>query len=235
MQPSISKEAAFVITLSGEDHRLPKLMHLFYKYANLHLHPFYGINGNVQFNKSIYNNLTVGQLGLRETMKMFFNMTIRENYDQVLVFQDDAIPHVNFTSLYRNLPEKCQQADILLLGAIIWHKKRSAWPRGACFDADRLTFGAYGMLVKNVAFHPILYWLDRVSYITFDHVYRYLQQSGVTVRVAYPPFLVIMDVSHKSLIDNRRKKIQFNVQKRAEIHDWQLENYPVATILPKQD
>ena len=228
------KESAFVITLSGEDHRLPKVLELFEKYTNRRLHPFYGINGNAQFKKRLHQNLTVGQSGLRETMKMFFNMTIRENYDQVMVFQDDAIPHKNFTYLYEHLPQQCAEADVLLLGASIWHQRHSEWPIGSCFDADRLTFGAYGLLVKKSAFRPILYWLDRVTYITFDHIYRYLQQSGLTVRVAYPPFLIIMDVSHKSLINNRRKKIQFNVEKRAKIHDWHLENYPLATILPRE-
>ena len=227
------KESAFVITLSGEDHRLPKVLDLFEKYASLRLHPFYGINGNAQFKERIHKNLTVGQSGLRETMNLFFNMTIRENYDQVMVFQDDAIPHLNFSYLYAHLPKQCTQADVLLLGASMWHKKRGDWPNGTCFDADRRTFGAYGLLVKKSAFHPILHWLDRVSYITFDHIYRYLQQSGLIVRVAYPPFLIIMDVSHPSLVNNRRMKIQFDVKKRAKIHDWHLKDYPSATILPK--
>ena len=126
-------------------------------------------------------------------MKIFFTMTIRENYDQVMVFQDDAIPHLNFSYLYEHLSQRCTQADILLLGASIWHNTLKDWPKGTCFDADRQTFGAYGLLVKKSAFHPILHWLDRVNYITFDHIYRFLQESGLVVRVAYPPFLVIMD------------------------------------------
>ena len=158
---------------------------------------------------------------------------ILHNDDKRELWSSDGIPHLNFSYLYEHLSQRCTQADILLLGASIWYNTLKDWPKGTCFDADRRTFGAYGLLVKRSAFHPILHWLDRVNYITFDHIYRYLQQSGLIVRVAYPPFLVIMDVSHPSLVNNRRMKIQFDVKKRAKIHDWHLKNYPVATILPR--
>ena len=226
------KKESFVITLAGEDRRLPSMLKLFNRYADLNLRPFYGFHGNVEFASKNRHGLTSGQRGLRETMKMFFRMTLKENYDQVLVFQDDAIPHLHFSSLFSSLPQRCSDADLLLLGASMWHRRRSRWPNGTCFDADRLTYGAYGLLVKRSAFRPILSWLDRLEHITFDHIYPYLQSDGLLVRVAHPPFLVIMDVSHKSLINNHRAKIQFNVKQRAKIHGWNLTEYPTVTILP---
>lgn len=226
------KQEAFVITLAGEDTRLPVMLKLFHDYGHLNLRPFYGFHGNQEFASKQKYGLTSGQRGLRETMKMFFNMTLRENYDEVMVFQDDAIPHLHFSTLISHLPRRCGNADLLLLGASMWHKKKNRWPNGSCFDADRMTYGAYGLLVRRKAFRPILDWLDRLEHITFDHIYPYLQSDGLLVRVAHPPFLVIMDVSHKSLINNHRAKIQFNVQKRAKIHGWNLTEYPTVTLLP---
>jgi hypothetical protein len=226
------KKEAFVITIAGEDVRLPAILKLFHDYAHIHLRPFYGFHGNREFAAKHKHGLTSGQRGLRQTMKMFFNMTLRESYDQVMVFQDDAIPHLHFSTLLAKLPQRCRDADLLLLGASMWHKKRSRWPNETCFDADGATYGAYGLSVKRKAFRPILDWLDRLEHITFDHIYPYLQSDGVVVRVAHPPFLVIMDVSHKSLINNHRASIQFDVAKRAKIHGWNLTEYPTVTLLP---
>lgn len=224
---------AFVVTLAGADHRLPKVTKLFQTYARIELIPFYGFNGNTEFRpgqKKKRSRLTPGQRGLRETMKLFFRMVLETNYDEVLVFQDDAIPHLNFTSLYRNLHPRCLHADVLLLGASIWHRNRTAWPNGICFDADNQTFGAYGLSVKRKAFQPILNWINTVRDITFDHMYADLQTDGLTVRVAHPPFLVIMDVSHKSLIHNNRSSLQFDVNERAKLHDWHLKEYPASVF-----
>lgn len=224
---------AFVITLAGEDRRLPQIIRLFQRYAQMELIPFYGFHGNAQFGPNgtkKRSRLTPGQRGLKETMKMFFRMVKSKQYDEVMVFQDDAIPHLNFSSLYASLDRRCIDADVLLLGASIWHRKRSLWPQGTCFDADKMTFGAYGLSVKRKAFDPILTWLDEVEQITFDHIYKYLQIDGLTVRVAHPPFLVIMDVSHQSLINNHRSALQFNIDARATLHDWHLNEYPTSIL-----
>ncbi|CAF3055439.1 unnamed protein product [Rotaria sp. Silwood2] len=137
---------------------------------------------------------------------------VRENDEKVFVFEDDAIPHRNFTALFRELPHRCLEADVLLLGATIWHKKHTDWPSGACFDASSATFGAFALFLKRVSYRPILQWLQAGTPKPFDHVYRHLQQKNLSVRVAFPPFLVIPDISHPSLINKKRSDIQFDIQ-----------------------
>lgn len=228
---------SFVITLPGKDHRLTKIQQLFREYAQLELIPFYGFDGNEYFRKNPREKrfgLTKGQRGLRETMKMFFNFTLMKNYDEVLVFQDDAIPHRNFSSLFVHLHRRCVEADILLLGASMWHGNKDRWPNETCFDADRMTFGAYALQVKRKAFQPILIWLNQVQHITFDHIYPSLQKNGLIVRVAHPPFLVIMDVSHPSSINRHRVSFQYNLAIRAKLHRWNLKEYPLHTFDERQ-
>ncbi|CAF0855687.1 unnamed protein product [Rotaria sordida] len=157
-------------------------------------------------------------------------MMVRENHEKVFVFEDDAIPHRNFKALLRELPHRCVEADVLLLGATIWHTKHTDWPSGACFDASRATFGAFALLLKRVSYRPILQWLQANTSEPYDHVYRHLQQKKLSVRVAFPPFLVIPDISHPSLINNNRTAIQFDVIKRAEVHLWHLKDYPMVQI-----
>ena len=224
------KTPAFIITISNHDDRVPAVIALFRKYAHLDLHPHYGIHGNRIYTTTNKTKLTPGERGLRQTMKGFFKMARHRNYNEVFLFEDDAIPHVKFAELFDQLSDRCLEADVLLLGATIWHPTRTAWPSGVCFDADNRTYGAFALLIKQSAFLPILTWLYQGPRAPFDHMYRYLQIEGLTVRVAHPPFLVIPDISHSSLINNNRSVIQFDMPRRAERHDWHLEDYPVSQI-----
>ncbi|CAF1057004.1 unnamed protein product [Rotaria sordida] len=128
-------------------------------------------------------------------------MVLHHKYEQVFVFDDDTIPHLNFSTLFNKLSDRCRQADALLLGAAINHKSREQWPSGSCFDADSRTYGSFALLVKKSAFVPILDWLRTGEEAPFDTVYGHLRKRGINVRVAYPPFLVIPDVSHPSLVN----------------------------------
>lgn len=235
----------FIITLKGHDHRVETVTNLFQTYANMKPEPFYGVNGHELFENLKYiegkyatlkysstknKPLVIGERGLRETMRKVFTMAYKRNYDHVIVLEDDSIPHLNFTSLFRDLHSRCRQADVLLLGATIWHTSPEFWPRGVCFDADARTFGAFALLVKRSAFVPILSWLETDRRVPFDHMYIDLQNRGIVVRVAHPPFLVIADITHNSSINNNRGRAQFDTELRARKHDWRLENYPLFSI-----
>ncbi|CAF3405457.1 unnamed protein product [Rotaria socialis] len=220
---------AYIITVPGYDQRVTSVIDAFKQYAQIDLRRFNGIR--FSYESHVKNgSLTVGEQSLRATMTKFFNMIIRKNYEKVFVFEDDAIPHRNFTVLFKQLPSRCLEADVLLLGATIWHSKHTDWPSEACFDADRATFGAFALLLRRKSYRPILHWLKFGKPKPYDHVYRYLQQQKLIVRVAFPPFLVIPDVSHLSLINNNRSGIQFDTEKRAEQHLWHLKDYPMTRI-----
>ena len=227
----IATTPAYVITISGHDQRVPVVTALFKNYSNMNLRVFYGVHGYAVYSNEHGQLLTPGERGLRDTMRNFFTMTLQRNYREVYLFEDDAIPHINFTVLYKNLHDRCRQADVLLLGATLWHDTKEQWPRGTCFNADNETFGAFALLIKRSAYVPILNWLDMEEEVAFDFIYPWLQRAGLSVRVAYPPFLVIPDISHRSLVDNNRTgSIEFDVQMRALQHDWHLENYPMSII-----
>lgn len=227
---------AYIITIPDHDHRVPFVSYLFRKYAGLKLDIFYGINGKMRYSDKIMTIgkktkvLTAGEQGLRETMRQFYTMAHESNFSQVFSFEDDAIPHVNFSKLIKQLDNRCRRADVLLLGASLWHKNQTHWPSGVCFDADNRTFGSHALMVKRQAFTSIISWLETGPQLPFDHIYQYLQDQGKTVRVAFPPFLAIPDVLHVSTIRNNRSKVQFNITERAAVHRWNLTDYPVISI-----
>jgi hypothetical protein len=226
-----SKSApCYVITLSGYDQRVPTVVSLFKAYANLSLCPYYGIDGNISYKSDEEHHLAPGERGLRDTMKNFFTMAVHNNYDEVFVFDDDTIPHLNFSTLFNQLPNRCRQADVLLLGAVINHHSREEWPTGACFDSDSRTYGSFALFVKKLAFAPILDWLRTGEEASFDMIYTHLRNQGIRVRVAYAPFLVIADLSRPSLVNKYRMIDQYTVEERAVMHDWNLENYPMSVI-----
>jgi len=235
----------FLITIKGHDDRVQTVTYLFRTYANLNPELYYGINGHKFFEHLKYieakymaskNPLTTrkpllsGERGLRETMRQIYTMAYKRNYSHVLTLEDDAIPHLNFTSLFRNLHPRCSQADVLLLGAAVWHNSPNLWPQGVCFDADHRTFGSVALFVKRSAFLPILSWLETGRRVPFDHMYSDLQDMGIVVRVAHPPFLVLPESTHESTINNKRSRVQFNTKLRAQKHDWHFENHPPFAI-----
>lgn len=227
---TISTAQAFVITLANESQRLPTVISLFKRYANLNLLPFHAVDGRRMYSPTQRPSLTPGELGLRETIRRFFTMAVKQNYSEVFLFEDDAIPHLNFTRLFNNLPTRCQEADVLMLGATIWIGNEKPWPPEACFDATRSTYGAFAVLVKRSAFLPVLNWLQAEPDTVWDFVYRHLQQKKLIVRVAYPPFLAIADITHPSSVNPDREFDKLDVRVRAANHDWHLEDYPLFSI-----
>ena len=221
---------AFVITLANESQRSPIVISLFQKYANLNLSLYDAVDGRRMHPTTEDQSLTPGELGLRETIRRFFTMAVERNYTEVFLFEDDAIPHLNFSQLFNNLPIRCQEADVLMLGATIWTESEKPWPPEACFDATSSTYGAFALLVKRSAFLPILNWLQTEPGTVWDFIYRHLQQKKLIVRVAYPPFLVIADISHASSVNPNREIDKLDVRIRAAKHDWHLEDYPLFSI-----
>ncbi|CAF1672653.1 unnamed protein product [Adineta ricciae] len=227
---SIKPTPCYVITLPGQEERVANMKGLFKKYANLNVSPFYGVNGRKMYTGAEGKYLLPGEIGLRDSMKNIYTMAIEKKYKAMFVFEDDAIPHRNFTKLFENLPERCREADVLLLGATLnYSKKRKLWEK-ACFDVPKVAWGAFALYVKSTAFKPIVDWLMEMDLNPFDSVYEVLQGEGLKVRVAYPPFLVIADVSHPSSVNPYRGIDRLPMHERAELHKWNLEDYPMSEM-----
>ncbi|UJR20030.1 hypothetical protein I4U23_023164 [Adineta vaga] len=225
---SIRSTPCFVLTLPEQKKRVSNMIGLFKKYANLNLRPYYGVNGKTLYDNAEGQRLLPGEIGLRESMKKIYMMAIEKNYNEMFVFEDDAIPHRNFTKLFENLPERCREADVLLLGALVFYASRKRWPFGPCFDADHRTYGGHGLYVKKSAFRPIVDWLVETDIGPYDTVYQHLQKQGLKVRVAHSPFLVIQNLNHPSSVHGYRSIDRLSIDQRANVHNWNLEDYPTS-------
>ena len=131
---SMKMSPCYVITSADHDQQVPIVIDLFRKYAHLNLCPHYGVNGNLIYRSSDSRLLTRGERRLIETILNLLTMIIRFNANEVFLFEDDAVPHRNFTKLFQQLPKACVEATVLLLGASLTHENRTSWLDDSCFQ-----------------------------------------------------------------------------------------------------
>ena len=88
----------------------------------------------------------------------------------------------------------------------------------------------FGLLIKRSAFLPILTWLETGPALPWDLVYGDLRRQKLIIRAAYPPFLVIPDITYPSAVNSYRKIDKIDVKLRAKMFDWHFENYPMFSL-----
>lgn len=245
---------AYVLNLPGDEQRYQLVRSSFDK-VGINLRSFQGVDGRFgipEQYKEYYKNSTLkpGEVGYRESMRNLFEMAIKNNWDQVLVLDDDAIPHCEFESRLYNLftQDRCfgaqatdpDSARVFLLGSAIW--KQGSYPKPGsnlggwrmvhadmknhsdstqCFNANNRTVGSFGVIYSRVSYRFILKWMDMNRSKPFDLVFSWLSDVGFVNRVAFPN-LVIQDVAHKSRVDPSRLSDKII---RAAMHKWNLSDY----------
>lgn len=71
----------------------------------------------------------------------------------------------------------------------------------------------FAMLIARSTLYLIEEWLDS-SNRPLDHMYEYLMQKGIPVRVAHPN-LMIMDINKSSTVNAHRPRVETDVRYRA--------------------
>ncbi|CAF1210679.1 unnamed protein product [Adineta steineri] len=240
----LNKLPTYVITIKKTDSEQIKSIVETFRLHGLHVRLYQGFQG-ITDSKKNSSKLSIGERNLRETMRRFIIQMINTKVNRVLVFEDDVLPHKHFGSLLRKLittenPGRCtahlldgpDAGGILLLGATVWSTSNAGWKmidqdlknsslQSPCFNIDRVTFGAFAVLIHRMTFQPMLNWLNDPAYqhLPYDHMFSSLSRRGHIVRVAYP-FLVIPDISHVSSVNPQRAPIHNNITWRSKIHRW---------------
>ncbi|CAF3759830.1 unnamed protein product [Rotaria sp. Silwood1] len=234
---NLSSLSAFVITLPGYEQRLQRTINNFEKH-NIHLHAFYGVS-NVQAPN--ITNITKGEWNLRLTMIRLIQTVINAKLQQILIVEDDAIPHRRFSELFKALVHdhrcrECVSGGILMLGSTTWSAGWKTLDRydnvekGMCRNICTANYGSFAILLNQAVFQPILAWLKATSMPQpYDYIFTHLAHLGYPVRLALPN-LVISDIRHESLIRPRPNNTVFhNLTYRAKIHRWKIENYMILS------
>ena len=226
----------FVLTLPDREDRVSDLINAFRKH-DIRVERFNVRDSSVPF---MLTNLTIEQKRLRLTMMQFFHMARMRNLQQVLVLEDDTIPHVQLRSRLRALlsGSRCggymhntQGAGILMLGATVWQDgweildKLAKNETGSCRNICSKIRGSFAVLYHKITFTAILTWLNNNTNEPYDSVFPHLSRLGYPVRLAVPN-LVIRNTTHASPFDRSyNDTVHYDLTMRASVHRWKLSDY----------
>ncbi|UJR38672.1 hypothetical protein I4U23_031338 [Adineta vaga] len=241
---ALSKLPTYMITIKTADDEEIKSVIETFRLHGLHVRLYHGFHSIID-SKQNTSKLSIGERNLKETMRRLIIQLINTHFNQVLVFEDDVIPHKDFGSLLGDLittstPGRCtahildgaDAGGILLLGATVWSTDRFGWKmidqdvknnsfESACFNVDRVTYGAFAVLIHRTTFQSILNWLNdpENAHLPYDHIFYHLSQRGHIVRVVYP-FLAISNITHVSSVNPQRGPNHRNITWRSKVHRW---------------
>ena len=250
--PSLSAISTFVVNLNHRRDRYDLMGKRFAK-TGLMISRFEATNGHIMLagmempdvvpinEGSKTRKMTIGEMGLRDTMRKLFEHALKTNIERLLILEDDVLPHNNFGEELLKILEndRCgghlfsdKEGGTLQLGATIWSK--GAWnvvdndlakARDAlgeeplCFNSYVSVSGAFAVIFHRNTFQEVVDWLNFGPTQPWDWVFGWLAKKGYITRAAYP-FIVIPDITGESDVDNNRGPLQHDMMARASIHRW---------------
>lgn len=232
--PDLNSLDGFLLNLFNDEQRISQLIEIFAK----HRLRVQRLNTTKPSVRPSSIKLTDDQWRLRLTMIDFFHFVIDAQLDRVIVFEDNVLPHQHFGSRLQELlsDKRCANhlfetqggGGIVMLGTTIWNEgwrildKVKIKEIGLCRNICSKTFGSFAVIYHRATFGTILNWLNNTIDVPYDHVFAYLSRQGYSVRFALSN-LVIKNVTFTTSIN--QNKDYFNMNKRANIHRWNLMEY----------
>ena len=190
-------------------------------FTNLNFDFFKAINGKENkyslklFKKYKNKNLKYpGEIGYLLTMRHIFNDAISNNYEKILVFDDDVILHKNFNKILIENLDEIKDWHILRLGALIKNKF-------AFYEKTHKSIMCDGSFAIGYDKRTFDFFINEKDYfkIPFDTgVLNRYNHKNYTIK----PFLSIADV-YKSNI--RKSKNLYNIAKK---FNWNLNNFNIV-------
>lgn len=195
--------------------------------------------------KKMYNgsSLSGGENGLKETFASLFLHALSKGFQNILVFEDDALLLQGFSHWWQKalrsncLMEFCAQKSIpsvVLLGTTIYG--RHIWQavekqitkeqltgksgRVNCFDTPPWAYGAFAVLYNARLLPVTLNWLEQYDE-PFDWIWNFLAVQGYPVK-SLAPFLAIAELGKPSSI---RDRSQTSRRTRLRRHRWNTSAY----------
>lgn len=146
--------------------------------------------------------ITIAEAGCYLSHMFCFNDAIFNNYDRIIIFEDDIILHKNFHSLFQNITTSINH-DILMLGACDFHFNKINYKHvlDNSYIPDEKTvflYGTFAVLYSNKAFHEM--FNKRINNPTFmdNNLIYFLDKFRYSFKISYQN-LVITDYSQTNI------------------------------------
>jgi teichuronic acid biosynthesis glycosyltransferase TuaG len=169
----------------------------------------------------------VGQIGYLRSMLNIFLDALKNKYKRIIIFDDDAILHKNFVSIFFDKFSKLMDKHIIRIGTTHHSIKnfKTIEPYYETPDCD----GSFAICYKSECFQ---YFIDNIKdyNIPFDSgVCRdYKNKTDNAVDFTIYPFLCIADTFESGITNERR-----NIYDLANKLKWKLDNFNFVSTLRK--
>lgn len=188
----------YIINLDKDINRM-KILDKKMKKLNLNYKRIAGIDGKKVYKKYNKNNLTTGELGCLLSHIYILEDAINNNYENILIFEDDVIFHKNFLNKfyknYKYLIQNEKKFDIIYLGASQKHNWNNVIIKKKYMIANRLD-GTFAMIINKNIFNKILYQAKTLKYPIDSVLYYFIQNHSRAY--CFLPYLVTVDINNIS-------------------------------------
>ena len=150
-------DQVYVVNMDKDKNRL-RLFTIYMNKLNIKFKRITGINGKKVYSK-YKTPLGPGQLGCLLSHINIMKDAIKNNYENILVLEDDVIFHKNFHNIlkktYNNIIQNEKRFDLIYLGGDDWNKIKNIEYKEHYYKSKN-TNGCYAILINKNVFKEIL-------------------------------------------------------------------------------
>lgn len=178
--------------------------------------------------KKIYKNynttLKPGQLGCLLSHQNILKDAIKNNYNNILVLEDDILFHKDFHNQfnlkYKYLIENEKNYDLLYLGASQKHNWKNINLNNHYYESKKLD-GTFAMIINKSLFDSILKETNKLEKPIDRILYYYFQEQRKSF--CFHPNIITANVAEISNTDNRKRNInKFFIKNRLKMEDFDI-------------
>ncbi len=167
-----------------------------------------------------------GALGYALTYVSILNKAIQNNYQRILIFDDDVIFHKNFNHEFRlrmrMLPDDWK---LIMLGAMQHHWDDSwiTWVNKNLYHCQGTSIASHAVAMQAKAFLPLLYYSEKLDLPIDEGAVYHIQHVYAKQCYVFYPNLVIQDVGESEI--NSSVLTAEQIQDKNNLFRWDYQYY----------
>ena len=169
-----------------------------------------------------------GALGYALTYASILNEAIQNNYERILIFDDDVIFHKNFNHEFR-LRMRMLPCDwkLIMLGAMQHHWEDSwiTWVNKNLYHCHGTSIASHAVAMQAKVFLPLLYYSEKLDLPIDEGAVYHIQQVYAKQCYVFYPNLVIQDVGESDI--NSSALSPKDIMKKNNIFRWNFADYSI--------
>jgi len=167
-----------------------------------------------------------GAWGYMASMRALIEKAIRDNYETIAVFDDDAIFHKDFHALFASsLAELGKPWKVLQLGALQyqWGEDWIDWETDHLYRTNGTSLGSHAVCLHKTTFPLLLWHCERMTMPYDEGALHYAHRQWSENCFTFFPNLVIQDVSESDINSSATQEREGSIE--GNRYRWVLSDY----------